>query len=105
MRRLQGFKGGFYNVSFAGTHALLAKLGRDARGVATSQVMPQPFSAKAPVSADYLAAGKSRGKKSEPNYGGIEGYTPPARWLPASSRPAAMPRPSLWSRHWRTCPS
>ena len=72
--RLQGFKGGFYNVSFVGTQALLAELGRDARGVAISQVMPLPFSAKVPVSADYLAAGKVQGKKFEPNYGGIEGY-------------------------------
>lgn len=87
MRRLQGFKGGFYNVSFAGTQALLAKLGRDARGVANCQGMPLPFSAKAPVSAGYLAAGKSRGKKFEPNYGGIEGYIA-ARTLAAGQQQA-----------------
>ncbi len=72
--RLQGFKGGFYNVSFVGTQALMTELGRDARGVAISQVMPLPFSPKVPVAADYLAAGKAQGKKFEPNYGGIEGY-------------------------------
>ena len=72
--RLQGFKGGFYNVSFVGTQALLNELGRDARGVAISQVMPLPFSAKLPLVADYLAAGKAQGRKFEPNYGGIEGF-------------------------------
>jgi ABC-type branched-subunit amino acid transport system substrate-binding protein len=72
--RLQGFKGGFYNVSFVGTQALMTELGRDARGVAISQVMPLPFSAKVPLSADYLATGRLAGKKFEPNYGGIEGF-------------------------------
>ena len=72
--RKAGFNGGFYNVSFVGTQALAAELGRDARGVVISQVMPLPFSATAPVSADYLSAGKALGEKFEPNYGGIEGF-------------------------------
>jgi len=54
--------------------ALLAFDRINARGVVISQVMPLPFSATAPVSADYLSAGKSLGDKFEPNYGGIEGF-------------------------------
>lgn len=72
--RKQGFSGSFYNVSFVGTQALAAELGQDARGVAISQVMPLPFSATVPISADYLSAGKALGAKFEPNYGGIEGF-------------------------------
>ena len=72
--RKAGFNGSFYNVSFVGTQALAAELGADARGVAISQVMPLPFSATVPVSADYLSAGKALGAKFEPNYGGIEGF-------------------------------
>jgi branched-chain amino acid transport system substrate-binding protein len=72
--RRAGFMGGFYNVSFVGTQSLAAELGHDARGVVISQVMPLPFSATVPVSADYLSAGKALGDKFEPNYGGIEGF-------------------------------
>jgi len=73
--RKAGFNGSFYNVSFVGTTALAAELGADARGVAISQVMPLPYSATVPLSADYLSAGKALGAKFEPNYGGIEGFT------------------------------
>lgn len=72
--RNQGFLGSFYNVSFVGTQALADELGRDARGVAISQVMPFPFSTTVPIAGDYLSAGKSLGAKFEPNYGGIEGF-------------------------------
>lgn len=73
--RNAGFTGVFYNVSFVGTKALGSELGAEARGVVVSQVMPYPYAAGAPISGEYLAAGKAAfGDKFDPNYSSIEGY-------------------------------
>ena len=73
--RKAGFGGTFYNVSFVGTKALADELGKDARGVVVSQVMPYPYAPITPLVGEYLAAGKaSHGDKFEPNYSSIEGY-------------------------------
>lgn len=71
--RKAGFAGNFYNVSFVGTQALLDELGKDARGVAVSQVMPFPYSPVTPISGEYLAAVKAKQGRA-PNYSGIEGF-------------------------------
>lgn len=71
--RKAGFAGNLYNVSFVGTQALLDELGKDARGVAVSQVMPFPYSPVTPISGEYLAAVRSKQGRA-PNYSGIEGY-------------------------------
>ncbi len=71
--RKAGFAGNLYNVSFVGTQALLDELGKDARGVAVSQVMPFPYSPVTPISGEYLAAVRAKQGRA-PNYSGIEGY-------------------------------
>jgi branched-chain amino acid transport system substrate-binding protein len=71
--RKQGFVGNFYNVSFVGTQALLDELGKDARGVVVSQVMPFPYAPVTPIAGDYLAAVKAKTGQS-PNYSSMEGY-------------------------------
>lgn len=73
--RKAGFSGTFYNVSFVGTAALAKELGRDARGVAVSQVMPFPFQPQTPLTGEFLAAGKAAlGDKFSPNYSSMEGF-------------------------------
>jgi ABC-type branched-subunit amino acid transport system substrate-binding protein len=73
--RKAGFTGTFYNVSFVGTAALAKELGKDARGVVVTQVMPYPYAPLSPLSGEYLAAGKAAlGDKFDPNYSGIEGF-------------------------------
>lgn len=70
-----GFSGMFYSLSFVGTQALAAELGREAKGVAISQVMPYPFSAAIALTREYLAAGNAPpGAVFEPSYGSMEGY-------------------------------
>lgn len=75
--RKVGFGGTFYNVSFVGTQALATELGKDARGVAISQVMPFPFAANTPIVSDYLAAAlavAATNKELTVNYSSMEGY-------------------------------
>jgi branched-chain amino acid transport system substrate-binding protein len=72
--RKAGYGGTFYNVSFVGTQALADELGREARGIMISQVMPSPFSATAPLSREYLEAVAKAGGDANPNYSSMEGY-------------------------------
>jgi branched-chain amino acid transport system substrate-binding protein len=75
--RKAGFGGTFYNVSFVGTQALLTELGKEARGVVVSQVMPFPYSAATVISGEYLEALKSATTISNEltaNYSSMEGY-------------------------------
>jgi branched-chain amino acid transport system substrate-binding protein len=62
----------FFNVSFVGTAALASELGPDARGVVVSQVMPFPFAAVTPLSAEFIKAASSG--KVDLNYSSMEGY-------------------------------
>jgi ABC-type branched-subunit amino acid transport system substrate-binding protein len=73
--RAAGFGGTFYNVSFVGTAALAKELGRDASGVAVSQVMPFPFAPTQPIVGEYLSTGRAAlGDGFQPSYSSIEGY-------------------------------
>ncbi|MGP1629893.1 MAG: ABC transporter substrate-binding protein, partial [Giesbergeria sp.] len=73
--RAAGFTGTFYNVSFVGTQALSQTLGKEARGVVISQVMPFPFSPKTQIASEYLSVIKAANKPAlVPNYSGIEGF-------------------------------
>ena len=75
--RKAGFGGTFYNVSFVGTQALAAELGEQASGVAVSQVMPYPFSAKTPISNEFLKAVQAvaaDNKALSVNYSSMEGF-------------------------------
>ena len=72
--RKAGYGGTFYNVSFVGTQALADELGREARGIMISQVMPSPFSTTSALSREYLAAVAKAGGDATPNYSSMEGY-------------------------------
>ncbi len=72
--RKAGYGGLFYNVSFVGTQALASELGRDARGVMVSQVMPYPYGGTSPIAREYLDALKRAGGELQPDYTSIEGY-------------------------------
>jgi ABC-type branched-subunit amino acid transport system substrate-binding protein len=72
--RKAGYGGTLYNVSFVGTQALADELGKDARGVMISQVMPYPFSSATPIAREYLAAVAKAGGDATPNYSSMEGY-------------------------------
>jgi branched-chain amino acid transport system substrate-binding protein len=75
--RAAGFGGTFYNVSFVGTQALLTELGKEARGVVISQVMPYPYSPNTPLVSEFLEAIKavsSSNKDISINYSSMEGF-------------------------------
>ena len=70
--RQGGFLGNFYNVSFVGAQALAAELGKDARGVVVSQVVPFPFSGLTPIASEYIQRSKAANK--DLSYTALEGY-------------------------------
>jgi branched-chain amino acid transport system substrate-binding protein len=75
--RKAGFGGTFYNVSFVGTQALLTELGKDARGVVVSQVMPYPYTPSTAVAGEFLEALKAASvttKDLSANYSSMEGF-------------------------------
>jgi branched-chain amino acid transport system substrate-binding protein len=75
--RKAGFKGSFYNVSFVGTQALADELGKEARGVVISQVMPHPFSYGIPIATEFqkaLHAQADTNKVLTVNYSSMEGF-------------------------------
>jgi branched-chain amino acid transport system substrate-binding protein len=75
--RKAGFGGTFYNVSFVGTQALLTELGKDARGVVISQVMPYPYTPGTAIAGEFLEALKAASatnKELSANYSSMEGF-------------------------------
>lgn len=72
--RKAGFGGMFFNLSFVGTQALSDELGKEARGIIVSQVMPSPFSTTSPIAREYLATLQLAGGTQRPNYSSMEGY-------------------------------
>jgi len=74
--RIAEYTGNFYNLSFVGTEALAAELGRDSKGVVVSQVVPFPFTASSPLAAEYLDRIKAAGASATnaPSYVSMEGY-------------------------------
>jgi branched-chain amino acid transport system substrate-binding protein len=63
----------FYNVSFVGSTALAAALGKEGSGVAISQVVPFPWGTSVPVVKEYQAAAKKAGF-TDYNFGAMEGF-------------------------------
>jgi ABC-type branched-subunit amino acid transport system substrate-binding protein len=72
--RKAGYGAMFINVSFVGTQALADELGKEARGVMVSQVMPYPFSTTTAISREYLDAVRKAGPDVQPNYSSMEGF-------------------------------
>jgi branched-chain amino acid transport system substrate-binding protein len=71
--RARGYTGGFYNVSFVGTQALLDELGALAKGVTISQVVPFPYIPVTALASEYLGAVKAR-RGLAPNHSSMEGF-------------------------------
>jgi len=63
----------FYNVSFVGSTALAAALGKEGSGVAISQVVPFPWGTAVPVVKEYQAAATKAGF-TDFNFGAMEGF-------------------------------
>ena len=75
--RRAGFGGIFYNVSFVGTQALMTELGKEARGVVVSQVMPYPYSASSIIAGEFLEAINAALATTQgltTNHHSVEGY-------------------------------
>ena len=87
--RKAGYGGTFYNVSFVGTEALSAELGRDALGVVVSQVVPSPYASTQAVVREYREALRTVAD-ARPNYTSLEGYLA-ARTLVEGLRRAKSP--------------
>ena len=64
----------FLNVSFVGSRALEQELGKEARGVEISQVVPFPWDQTIPIVHEYRKAIEEAGGGMEPGFGTLEGY-------------------------------
>ncbi|GHD63842.1 ABC transporter substrate-binding protein [Thalassobaculum fulvum] len=64
----------FITISFVGSEALAAELGKDGAGVIISQVVPFPFDAATPVVAAYQKALAAVDPNAKPGFGSLEGY-------------------------------
>lgn len=93
--RKAGYGGTFYNVSFVGTQALADELGREARGVLISQVMPYPYTQSLPITREYLEAVRLAGPSVKPNYSSMEGYLAAKVFVEGLKRGRANARDSL----------
>ncbi|MDX2204599.1 MAG: ABC transporter substrate-binding protein [Hyphomicrobiaceae bacterium] len=64
----------FVNISFVGSNALAAELGKTGAGVVVTQVVPFPGDDKIPVVARYQAALKAVDADAKPGFVTLEGY-------------------------------
>lgn len=64
----------FVNISFVGSKALAAELGRDGEGVIVTQVVPLPTDTGLPLVAAYQAALKAENPDAQPGFVSLEGY-------------------------------
>jgi ABC-type branched-subunit amino acid transport system substrate-binding protein len=93
--RRAGFSGVFYNISMVGAESLARELGREAKGVVVSQVMPYPFLPTCRLAGDYLAAGRAAdGDAFLPSYGSMEGYVAARTLVEALRRASGKLTPS-----------
>jgi hypothetical protein len=63
----------FHNVSFVGSNALAAALGKDGAGVAISQVVPFPWATSLSAVREYQQLSAKAGY-SDYNFGALEGF-------------------------------
>ncbi len=88
--RVAGYTGTFQSVSFVGTSALSAELGKEAMGVIVSQVMPYPYTIATPISAEYLGLVRAANKPEIfPNYSSMEGFVAAKVFHEALKKPGA----------------
>lgn len=71
--RSAGYRGQLVNLSFVGSQALLAELGKDGYGVMVSQVVPFPWSPSVAVVAEYQRAMEQAGNR-EFDFTSLEGF-------------------------------
>jgi branched-chain amino acid transport system substrate-binding protein len=95
--RKAGYGGTFFNVSFVGTQALADELGREARGVLVSQVVPYPYTQSMQITRDYLDAVKAAGADAKPNYSSMEGYLAARVFVEGLRRSRTLSRDGLIS--------
>ncbi|TDM08561.1 MAG: ABC transporter permease [Ideonella sp. MAG2] len=93
--RKAGYGGTFFNVSFVGTQALADELGREARGVLVSQVVPYPYTQSLQITRDYLDAVKAAGADAKPNYSSMEGYLAARVFVEGLRRARSLSRDGL----------
>ncbi|MFD2450506.1 ABC transporter substrate-binding protein [Ideonella paludis] len=93
--RKAGYGGTFFNVSFVGTQALADELGREARGVLVSQVMPYPYTQSMQITREYLDAVKAAGADAKPNYSSMEGYLAAKVFVEGLRRSRSLSRDGL----------
>ena len=72
--RKVGIDAKFLNVSFVGSKALAAALGKAGAGVIVTQVVPFPEDTTTPIVADYQKALKLSDSGGEPGFVSLEGY-------------------------------
>jgi ABC-type branched-subunit amino acid transport system substrate-binding protein len=63
----------FYNISFVGSNALAAALGKDGAGVAISQVVPFPWAPSVAAVREYQQLSAKAGNAGL-NFGALEGF-------------------------------
>lgn len=63
-----------YALSVMGAAATLQALGRDAAGMAITQVVPQPTNPAVPIVREFMQAWKNANMAQEPSHSALEGY-------------------------------
>ena len=90
-----------YALSVLGTTASIKALGRDATGLAVSQVVPLPISAVAGVVREFRQAWKAAGTSAEPSHLALEGYINARVFAEALQRAGSNPtRASFINATW-----
>jgi ABC-type branched-subunit amino acid transport system substrate-binding protein len=72
--RKLGIRARIFNISFVGSDALAAALGRDGEGVYITQVVPFPESGSLPLMAEYRKALVANDVTARPSFVSLEGY-------------------------------
>ena len=72
--RKAGYGGTFFNVSFVGTQALADELGREARGIVVSQVVPSPYNPANAIAREFNELVRKSGGATKANFSSMEGY-------------------------------
>lgn len=93
----------FVTISFVGSAALAAELGKDGEGVVISQVVPSPWDSSLPVVAEYTAALVAVAPEAKPDFISLEGYLVGRLAIAALRETGAYPtREAFLSTIWKT---
>lgn len=87
----------FWNISFVGSQALASALGKDARGVMISQVMPAPWDDKLAVVAEYKQLYLAKPGR-QPGFVSLEGFIAAKAFVAGLQRAGANPTRAGFAR-------